>query len=57
MVMTKPAKAGLPILGIVFLALGLIKFLNGGSWVVWIILGFVFGGFGIFASRASRGEG
>ena len=55
--MTKPAKAGLPILGIVFLALGLIKFLNGGSWVVWIILGFVFGGFGIFASRASRGEG
>ncbi|MBO9499623.1 MAG: hypothetical protein J7496_14965 [Novosphingobium sp.] len=53
--MTTPAKAGPPILGIIFLLLGLFKFINGGSWVVWIILGCLFGGLGIFTSRKSRG--
>lgn len=41
------AKASLAggIIGVIFLALGLFKFLQGEAWVVWIILGFLFGGF------------
>jgi len=53
--MSNTAKAGPPILGFIFLLLGLVKFINGESWAVWIILGFVFGGFGIFASNRSKG--
>lgn len=43
---------GLPILGIIFLALGLLKLVQGESWVVWIILGVLFGGLGIFRRKA-----
>ena len=32
-------KNGVRFVGIVFLALGLFKFLNGNPWVVWVILG------------------
>ncbi|MCW3847826.1 hypothetical protein OF829_11300 [Sphingomonas sp. LB-2] len=46
--MPKAAKTGVPILGVIFLALALFKFVQGDSWVVWFVLGFVFGGFGIF---------
>lgn len=53
--MPRAAKAGVPILGIIFLALALLKFFQGKSWVVWAILGFLFGGFGIFA-RGSKGD-
>ncbi|OYX09889.1 MAG: hypothetical protein B7Z08_03405, partial [Sphingomonadales bacterium 32-68-7] len=30
---------GLRVIGVIFLLLGLFKFLNGTAWVVWIILG------------------
>ncbi len=53
--MANATKAGVPILGIIFLALAVMKFINGDSWVVWAILGFLFGGFGIFAGR-SKGD-
>ncbi len=46
-------KNGLRVVGIIFLALGLFKFLTGGAWVVWIILGVLFGGL----STARRLEG
>ena len=55
--MAKTVKTGLPLVGIVFLLLALFKFLNGGPWVVWLILGFLFGGFGIFGLTRSKGEG
>jgi len=42
---------GFPIIGAIFLALGLFKFAQGESWVVWIILGILFGGLGIFCRR------
>jgi hypothetical protein len=42
---------GFPIIGAIFLALGLFKFVQGESWVVWIILGILFGGLGIFGRR------
>ena len=55
--MAKSAKAGLPIVGIIFLALGVFKFLGGGNWVVWAILGVLFGGLGVFNLRKAEGEG
>ncbi|WP_231731156.1 MULTISPECIES: hypothetical protein [Sphingomonas] len=56
--MPKYAMAGFPIIGVVFLLLALFKFLNGDSWVVWALLGFLFGGFGIFtAKRPGAGGG
>jgi hypothetical protein len=45
---------GFPIIGAIFLALGLFKFVQGESWVVWIILGILFGGLGIFGRRKGR---
>ena len=53
--MANPAKAGFPLIGVIFLLLAIMKFINGGNWVVWAILGFLFGGFGVFASFRSGG--
>ena len=44
-------KTGFPIIGAVFLALGIFKLVQGESWVVWFILGIVFGGLGLFSRR------
>ena len=48
-------RKGFPVLGVVFLALGFIKLLRGDDWVVWIILGVVFGGLAIL-NRAGAGQ-
>lgn len=53
--MPTPVKAGVPVLGIIFLALAFFKFVNGDSWIVWAILGFLFGGFGVFSLNRSSG--
>ncbi len=50
--MPKSAMAGVPIIGVIFLALAVMKLINGDDWVVWAILGFLFGGFGVFANRS-----
>jgi hypothetical protein len=42
--MTGSARIGGGIVGLVFLALGLLKLLQGGHWVVWMVLGVLFGG-------------
>ena len=49
--MTEPVKKALPLIGIVFLLLALFKFLQGGNWVVWLILGILFGGLRFIASK------
>ena len=49
------SKAGFPLVGVVFLALAVFKFLQGDDWVVWAILGVLFGGLGIFRNR-KRGD-
>ncbi|MCC6925611.1 hypothetical protein [Novosphingobium sp.] len=54
--MAKAMKSGLPIVGIVFLLLAVMKFINGGNWVVWAILGCLMGGLGIFGSNRSEGD-
>jgi hypothetical protein len=44
--MGSKAQIGGGLVGLMFLALGVFEFLQGDNWVVWIILGFFFGGFG-----------
>jgi hypothetical protein len=51
MVMALTPKNGLSLVGGIFLLLGLLKLLNGGPWVVWIILGLLFGGMGLFRRK------
>lgn len=53
--MPASVKTGAPVLGVIFLALAVFKFLNGDGWVVWAILGFLFGGLRLFASNRSGG--
>ena len=48
-------KIGFPVVGVIFLILAVAKFLNGEGWVVWAILGVLFGGLGIFKSDRSGG--
>jgi hypothetical protein len=57
MVMNQSVKTGVPIIGIIFLALAVFKFINGDDWVVWAILGFLFGGLGLFTRNRSGGIG
>ena len=54
--MAGKAKLGGSIVGVIFLALGLFKFLQGEAWVVWIILGVLFGGLGAFSSKLTGSE-
>ena len=44
-------KKGFPLIGAIFLALAVIKFLRGDDWIVWVILGVLFGGLGAFARK------
>ena len=48
---------GLPILGIIFLALAVLKLVQGENWVVWAILGVLFGGLGIFRRKSQGPDG
>ena len=43
-------------IGAIFLGIALWQFLTGDNWVVWLILGFLLGGFGWFAARKSSGD-
>lgn len=47
-------RKGFPVIGAIFLALGVFKLVQGDGWVVWIILGILFGGLGMFGSRKGR---
>jgi hypothetical protein len=52
--MTGKFKIGGGIVGLMFLAVGVIKMLKGDDWVVWFILGFLFGGFSAFSGKAKE---
>lgn len=54
--MAEKAKLGGSFIGILFLALGIFKFLQGDDWIVWIILGVLFGGLGVFAGKRSGSD-
>ena len=47
---------GFNLVGAIFLALGVVKFLNGKDWVVWIILGILFGGLGFLNKDKAKSE-
>ena len=49
MVVGMTARRGFPAVGVLFLVLALVEFLRGDDWVMWLILGVVFGGLGIFS--------
>lgn len=49
-------KAGFPLVGVIFLGVALVNFLRGDNWVVWLILGALFGGLAIFRRRG-KGQG
>jgi hypothetical protein len=44
--MANKTDLGIGIVGLMFLGLAVFEFLSGDGWVVWAILGFLFGGFG-----------
>ena len=54
--MSGVAKKGFPLIGVIFLALALFRFLNGKDWVVWLILGILFGGLAAFGRKKSGDE-
>ncbi len=45
---------GFPLIGVIFLALGVFRLIQGENWVVWIILGLLFGGLGAFSRRKDK---
>ena len=45
---------GFSLIGVIFLALGLFKLIQGDAWVVWIILGVLFGGLGAVSRRKDK---
>jgi hypothetical protein len=47
-------KTGFPLIGVIFLALGVFKFLQGDDWIVWIIIGILFGGLGVVSRRKDK---
>ena len=47
-------KKGFPFIGVIFLALGILKLFQGNDWVVWIIIGILFGGLGAFSRRKDK---
>ncbi|GEM_PF-840132 len=53
--MDRMFKTGMPLVAGVFLIVGIVKFLNGGNWVVWFILAVLFGALRIF-DRKSAGS-
>jgi hypothetical protein len=44
--MSNKANTGIGIVGLIFLALGVMKFFQGEGWVVWVLLGVILGGVG-----------
>ncbi len=54
--MASKLKLGGGFIGLLFLAVGVIKLVQGDDWVVWFILGFLFGGFGVFGSKAKESD-
>ncbi|WP_164474696.1 hypothetical protein [Aurantiacibacter marinus] len=49
-------KNGMQGVGVIFIILAAVQMLKGDSWIVWLILGFLFGGFGYFSSKKPGGD-
>ena len=44
------------LLGGVFLGLAVYRFFTGEGWIVWVLLGFLFGGFDLIARWRKKGD-
>jgi len=53
--MGNKANTGAGIVGLIFLAVGIMKFFQGEGWIVWVLLGVVLGGVGA-ARRVMGGK-
>jgi uncharacterized membrane protein YecN with MAPEG domain len=51
--MPEPVRKSLPVIGIIFLLLAILKFAQGGNWIVWLILAILFGAMRLFPSSQS----
>jgi hypothetical protein len=49
--MNQLQRKGFPLIGVIFLALGVLKLVRGDDWLVWIILGILFGGLSAISRR------
>jgi hypothetical protein len=49
--MSGRVKIGGSFVGLMFLAVGVLKLFQGGNWIVWIILGVLFGGLSAFSGK------
>ncbi|WP_169817019.1 hypothetical protein [Paraurantiacibacter namhicola] len=56
MVMDGLKKRGFPLIGAIFLGVGVVKLLQGGGWIVWFLLAFLFGAFSLFKSNKDGGD-
>ena len=54
--MSNAVKTGVPVVGVIMLLVAVLKFVQGGPWVVWAILAVLFGGLGIFNLKRSGGN-
>ena len=54
--MSELGKKGFPLIGVIFLALGVFKFLRGDNWIVWVILGVLFGGLAVFSRKKGASD-
>ena len=50
-------KKGFPLIGAIFLGVGVWNLVRGEDWVVWIILGVLFGGLAAFGLKKGRRDG
>ncbi len=55
--MPEPVHKSLPVIGIIFLLLAILKFVQGENWIVWFILAIAFGALRLFPSRESDASG
>jgi uncharacterized membrane protein YecN with MAPEG domain len=51
--MPEPVRKSLPVIGIIFLLLAILKFVQGGNWIVWLILAILFGAMRLIPSSQS----
>ena len=47
-------KKGFPLIGAIFLGVGIWNLIRGADWVVWIILGVLFGGLAALGWKKGR---
>ncbi|WP_200909382.1 MULTISPECIES: hypothetical protein [unclassified Sphingomonas] len=52
--MPNAVRNGVPIIGLIFLVLAFCNLVKGDPWIVWAILGFLFGGFSVFGRKRDR---